>query len=132
MTPALINNLSADVAPSPAVPSQTPLHGPQYFKSYARNCLHLASLVPVPPCFFPLQNLSYTLLPVPPGKGGLTYDVQAALWREYLQTEGNNTQQVAGDTHRARMHLAFKQCLLSFYAYPEVSMHTARYSLANM
>ncbi|GFR46914.1 hypothetical protein Agub_g8561 [Astrephomene gubernaculifera] len=63
--------------------------------------------------------LSYALWPLPPGKGGLLQEQQAALWREYLAYERSNPQGLEPAVLQARVALAFDQALICFLHFPE-------------
>ncbi|KAG2445865.1 hypothetical protein HXX76_000469 [Chlamydomonas incerta] len=65
------------------------------------------------------QHLSLALWPLPPGKGGLLQDTQAALWRDYLTYERSNPQGLDVPTLQQRVSLAFDQALICFLHFPE-------------
>lgn len=67
-----------------------------------------------------LESIKLGALPAAPGRGGAAQEQQIALWKEYLEYERSNPQRLEAPPLMARVRLAYDQCLLPMYYFPEV------------
>ena len=67
-----------------------------------------------------VERLDMRALPIPPGRGGTQQARQAVAWREYLQWERSNVQEVDSITYQARVVLAYEQCLTILLQFPDI------------
>ncbi|MEW5309147.1 MAG: hypothetical protein WDW38_001054 [Sanguina aurantia] len=74
-----------------------------------------------------LNGINITLLPLPPGVGGLLQEQQSLLWRDYVAWEASNVQRLEGAALSERVSLAYDQCLLPQVHFPEVWLDYAQW-----
>lgn len=74
-----------------------------------------------------MDLLRTSVLALPPGRGGAEALEQARLWREYIEFERSNPQRLDPATLTQRVSLAFDQCLMCLWHYPEVWYDYARF-----